>query len=420
MSDVELDVDFVRGFFPALAEGFAFFDNAGGTQTLQPVVDRISEFLLTCNAQIGASYPRSQRASVRVERAVEATAKFINASSPKEVVLGPSSTMMLRILAWTLSQQFSPGDEIIVCNADHEANIWPWRDLASKGIVFRNWQVNEDTFELKMSSLKSLLSERTRLVAVTHVSNILGTINPIREFAEVVHQAGALICVDGVAFAPHRAIDVTEMDVDFYVFSTYKVYGPHYSVLYGKQALLDDLPGINHEFIRSTPYKLQPGNVNYELAYGLNGIYDYFQTLADHHFPQEQLTGRAALKRAFELIAHHEERLCRHLLDYLNQRKGIRIIGDRDADKNNRVPTISFVVEGLDSYDIPRAIDSYDIGIRFGDFYAVRLIADLGLVSCDGVVRVSMVHYNTIAEVDRLIKALDEVLAELERTRRRS
>ncbi|WP_277878120.1 aminotransferase class V-fold PLP-dependent enzyme [Leptolyngbya sp. FACHB-261] len=284
-----LQVDFVRQQFPALAGDWTFFDNAGGSQTLKPVVDRISEFLLTSNVQLGASYAVSQWAGERLAKATQAMATLINATDVSEVVMGPSTTMLLRILSLCLAQTFEPGDEIIVTNCDHEANIGAWLDLAKQGIQIKVWQLNADSLELHLEELESLLSPRTRLVALTHASNILGTINPIKAITKLAHAQGALVCVDGVAYAPHRLIDVQDLDIDFYAFSFYKVYGPHHALLYGKREHLLALPGINHYFIGQTniPYKFQPGNVNYELSYGMLGLCDYLSELAQHHYASE-------------------------------------------------------------------------------------------------------------------------------------
>jgi cysteine desulfurase family protein (TIGR01976 family) len=408
-----LQPDFVRNQFPALSGDWTFFDNAGGSQTLKRVTDRISEFLLTSNVQLGASYGVSQLAGERLAKATQSMSTLINAADPTEVIMGSSTTMLLRILSLCLVNIFEPGDEIIVTNCDHEANIGAWVDLNKQGIQIKVWHLNPETLELELEDLKALLNPRTRLVAVTHASNILGTINPIKAIAELVHAQGALICVDGVAYAPHRLIDVQELDVDFYVFSFYKVYGPHHALLYGKRDHLLKLPGINHYFIDSNtiPYKFQPGNVNYELSYGMLGLCDYLSELVQEHYGDRKAPNlRRQMEQAFDLISIHEEQLGAHFLSYLNTKPNVRIIGKSTADRAQRVPTFAFVVDGVDSGTIPPQIDPYKIGIRYGDFYAKRLIEDLKLQNQGGVVRVSMVHYNCLEEVDRLIKYLDLVL----------
>jgi cysteine desulfurase family protein (TIGR01976 family) len=408
-----LPIDFVRQQFPSLAGDWTFFDNAGGSQTLKQVVERISEYLLTSDVQLGASYAVSQLAGDRVAKAAQAMATLINAKSASEVVMGSSTTLLLRILSLCISQTWNPGDEVIVTNCDHEANIGAWVDLEKQGINIKVWRINPDTLKLHLEDLEPLLSDRTRLVAFTHASNILGTINPVKDITEVVHRHGAIVCIDGVGYAPHRLVDVQDLDVDFYVFSFYKVYGSHYALLYGKQEHLLAMPGINHYFIgqTDTPYKFQPGNVNFELSYGMLGLCDYLSELAQISYGEQTAPDlRSQMVQAFELMSTHEDVIGDRLLKYLTSKSNIRIIGQPQANQNSRVPTISFVVDGMNSETIPLQIDKHNIGVRFGDFYAKRLIEDLGLDKQGGVVRVSMVHYNTLEEVDRLIQAFETVL----------
>ncbi|MEH2435157.1 MAG: cysteine desulfurase-like protein [Nostoc sp.] len=407
-----LNLDKVRQYFPALAGEWTFFDNAGGSQTLKKVVDRISEFLLSSDVQLGASYAVSQLAGERLALATRGMATFINANSYKEVVMSPSTTMMLKVLSICLGQTFTPGDEIIVTNCDHEANIGAWVALEKQGMKVKVWQIRPDSLELHLADLEPLMSQRTKLVALTHASNVLGTINPIKEIAAFVHARNAMICVDGVAYAPHRLVDVQDLDVDFYTLSCYKVYGPHHALLYGKEEHLLKLPGLNHYFIDQTdiPYKFQLGNVNFELSYGMLGLCDYLSELAQLHYGDQTAPDlRNQMVQAFDLISIHEEHISDRLLNYLNSKSNVRVIGQSKADRKFRVPTISFVVDGMNSSNIPVKIDQHYIAIRYGDFYAKRLIEYLGLASQGGIVRVSMVHYNTLEEVNSLIEAFEQV-----------
>jgi cysteine desulfurase family protein (TIGR01976 family) len=304
-----------------------------------------------------------------------------------------------------------PGDEIIVTNSDHEANIGGWARLQAAGAVLKFWNVNPATLALELPDLERLLSPRVVWVAMTHASNILGTVNPVAEVAARVHAVGGRLCVDAVAYAPHRLVDVQASGADLYVFSFYKVFGPHYAVLWGRRELLLALPSLNHYFIGTEvlPYKLQPGNVNYELSYGCIGISDYLQAVGS----SLGCTGsaRQQMQAAFDAFEQHEDRLAEQLLGYLRGKAGVRIIGlDSAAASGGRVPTISFIVAGLMSETVVRHLDRFNIGIRFGDFYAKRLIEALGLQAQGGVVRVSIAHYNTAAEISRLIQHLDEVL----------
>ena len=282
--------------------------------------------------------------------------------------------------------------------------------LKAAGAVVKVWEVNRESLMLELADLDGLLTPQTKWVAMTHASNVLGSVNPIAEAARRVHAVGGRLCVDGVAYAPHRLVDVQASGADIYVFSFYKVYGPHYAVLWGRRDLLLSLPSLNHYFIgpEDLPYKLQPGNVNFELSWGCIGIGEYLRDTGT----SLSATGsvRQRMQVAFDAFARHEDALAEHFLSYLRGKSSVRIIGHRHVANGNRMPTISFVVKGRQSEDIVRHIDTFNIGIRFGDFYARRLIESLELEKQGGVVRVSMVHYNTSEEIDRLIRHLDEVI----------
>ncbi|TFF23121.1 cysteine desulfurase-like protein [Jiella endophytica] len=404
-----LDLDFVRSQFPALAGEWVFMDNAGGSQVLSRVAERVSDYLLTTNVQTGASYAPSLKSTERVREARKAYARFMNASDASEIVMGASSTALFRYLSEAMTGKLAPGDEIILTNADHEANIGPWLKHQERGVVVKFWNVDAETFELELDDLKDLLTERTKLVCVTHASNILGTINPIAEISAIAHAAGAEVVVDAVAYAPHRAIDVEALGCDYYVFSSYKVFGPHFAVMWGRKDKLLALDNIYHFFMskESVPHKLEPGNINYEAAWGAIGAVDYVEELGQKADAEK---GRAAVEAGFAGIAEQERAITQRLMDFLDSRNSVRIIGRRSSALADRVATVSFTVEGQDSRAVVDAVDAAKIGIRHGHFYAYRLIDDLGLMPQGGVVRVSMVHYNTLAEVDRLVAALEPKL----------
>ena len=393
-----IDINRVRKQFPALENNMIFMDNAGGSQILSSVIERISEYLTKYNVQLGASYKTSQQASEKLEQAQASIQNWINADSPEEIIISSSTTLLIRILSLCISQQWQQGDEVIICNCDHEANMAPWRDLQKLGIKIKIWKLNKNSLTLDLNDLKNLMSDKCKLLAMTHVSNILGTINPIKKITQIVHEFNALICVDGVAYAPHRLIDVQDLDVDFYVFSTYKTFGPHQAIMYGKREVLESINGINHPFIHDSPYKFQPGNINYELSYSIAAIPEYLKSI-----------GTNTLQSAYDLIANHEQTLTEKLLNYLNSHPQIIIIGETTADKSQRVSTISFIHNTLNSDIIVKKVDRHNIGIRYGDFYAVQLIEDLGLKSKNGVVRVSLVHYNTLSDVEKLISVFKTI-----------
>ncbi|MBE7182911.1 MAG: cysteine desulfurase-like protein [Methylobacterium mesophilicum] len=403
-----LDLSFVRSQFPALSGEWTFMDNAGGSQVLKTVADRVSDYLLNSNVQTGASYAPSQESTRRVGESRRAFARFMNCE-PNEIVMGPSTTILIRFLSEAMTGRLQPGDEIILSNVDHEANIGPWLRHEARGVTIKWWRCDPETFELDLDDLRGLMSERTKLVCVTHASNILGTINPIREIANIAHKAGAELCVDAVAYAPHRAIDVKALDADYYIFSVYKVFGPHHAVMFGKREKLEALDNIYHYFFDKSrvPHKIEPGNINYECAWGSIGAVDYVEELGRQ---ANGSTGRAAIEAGFEAITEQERKVTAKLLDFLQSRNSVRVIGRATDAPDERVSTISFTVENTDSAAVVEAVDAHRIGIRFGDFYARRIVEEHGLLGQHGVVRVSMIHYNTEDEVDRLIGALEPSL----------
>ncbi|MDS9469168.1 cysteine desulfurase-like protein [Paracoccus sp. MBLB3053] len=407
----QLDMALVRSKFPALSKDWAFFDNAGGSQTLQGAIDRVVEFLTHRDVQIGGSYEISQMAAEALMDGRIAAQTLVNAARPEEIVFGPSTTVLAQTLAAAMRSQFVPGDEIIVTHADHESNIGPWERLREIGVVIKVWPFHRETMRLRLEDLEPLMGPRTKLVCVHHVSNILGYVNPVEDIARFVHDRGALICVDAVAYAPHRAIDVQAWDVDYYIFSLYKCYGPHMAIMYGKYDLLAGLDGLYHYFYGKdkVPGKLEPGNPNYELAYSTTAVVDYIQSLAPN---AAQRDARAALEAGFEQIAMQERVLTDKLLDWLRSRNDCRIIGDDSNPDNMRVPTIAFRFDGRNSGEVARAMDDYKVAIRFGDFHSRRLAELLDQTHDGGVLRVSMVHYNTVAEIDRLTSALTRILGQ--------
>jgi cysteine desulfurase family protein (TIGR01976 family) len=387
-----LDVANVRAQFPGLASEWILFDNAGGSQMLGHAIDRVAEFYRTSNVQLGGTYAPSQLAAERVTSGHAALARWIHCGAD-ELVLGTSTTQLLNNLALAMSAQIGPGDEIIVTDVDHESNIGCWRRLAAaRGAIVKEWRVDGESLALRVEDLAPLMTDKTRLVCFTQASNLIGTVHDVGAITRFVHERGARVCVDGVAYAPHRPVDVRGWDVDYYVCSVYKIYGPHLACLYGKRELLAALTGINHFFIEDAPYKLQPGHAPYELVSALGAIVDYLESLD------------------FSDVAAHERGLAACLLDFLDGQNGVHVLGERSAS-SSRVPTISFTVDGRHAADIVRAVDAERIGIKHGDFYARRLIDALGLAPVGGVVRVSMVHYNRVDEVDRLIAALEPALA---------
>jgi len=388
-----LDLAGVRSQFPTLADprGWILFDNAGGSQILGSAAARVAEFYATSNVQLGGSYAISALASQRVGDGQKALARWLGCDA-EEVVLGTSTTQLLANLSLALAPQIAPGDEIVVTDVDHESNIGCWRRLAaSRGATIKEWRVDGDTLALRAEDLAPLLGDKTRLVCFTQASNLVGTVHDVAALTRLVHERGARVVVDGVAYAPHRPLDPRGWDVDYYVFSVYKTYGPHLACLYGKRAHLDALAGINHFFIDDTPYKLQPGHVPYELAAALPAVVDYLTALN------------------FDDVAAHERGLAACILDFLDGVRGVRVLGHKSASPA-RVPTISFTVDGAPAAAIVERVDDSKIGIKHGDFYVRRLVDRLGLGARGGVIRASLVHYNTIDEAQRFCAVLEPIL----------
>lgn len=393
-----LDIPYVRAHFPAMSDEWALMDNAGGSPPLFGVIEAVHDYMRYRQVNLGASYGPSADATARVAAGAAAMAALIGCD-PDEVVLGPSSTMLVRLLASAL--KFEPGDEIVVTNLDHESNIAPWRE---RGVVVREWKFDLASGDLTLAGLEQVLSPRTKLVAFTHVSNLYGTVHDAAAFVRRIQEAGALAVVDGVAFAPHRRVDVRAIGADFYFLSLYKLSGPHEGLLYARRDRLRETKSLAFPFLGNDlgPYRLQPGNVNHELTASLPALLDYYVKLGDHH-------GGGGLQRAFEVIEEHEARLGRTVLDFLAARSDVRLLG-RTRMGADRVPTISFVVKDRDSAEVVKAIDAHKVGTRFGHFYSYRAAEALGILEQNGVVRVSLFHGNTPAEVERLLAALDEVL----------
>jgi cysteine desulfurase family protein (TIGR01976 family) len=406
-----LDTAFVRKQFPPLANGWAFFENAGGSYVPQSVIDRVHGYMSELQLQPSWTFGPSAEAIARIAEGKRLMAAMIGAEAD-EVIIGHSTTMNVYLLTQGLRPSLRPGDEIVVTNLDHEANVGAWRRLAEFGVVIREWQIDPVTGFLDPNKLDELIGPRTRLVAMSHCSNIVGSFNDVAAIAEKVHSIGALLSVDGVAAAPHRAIDVKALDVDFYAFSLYKTFGPHLALLYAKRELWKDLVPQNHFFVEDSTLKLLPGGSNHELTAGLVGTADYFDLLDRHHFqgPENEFHGRVA--RVYRLIEAHERRLGERVLAYLRARPGIRIIGQHSMSEGSsgRAPTISFTVAGRRSQDVAEALNRERIAIGFGDFYARRCVEALGLNPDDGVVRVGIAHYNDDGDIDRLLAALDKVL----------
>ncbi len=420
----------VRAHFPALSSGEVLLDNGGGSQVPRVVADAIHHYLLHHYVQLGADYAASRRATAIVAAAHRFLKTFMNVPDAPggpagsrtggEIILGASTSELCYRLANAYAEALRPGDEIVVCQTGHESNIGPWMRLARRGFVVREWCVDPATGVAPLEGLQALLTGRTRVVAFPHVSNILGQVIDPEPIVALAHHAGARVVVDGVAYAPHRAIDLARWGVDWYVYSTYKVFGPHMAALYGSRDALAEVVGPNHEFIPrdDLPRKFELGGVNHEGAAGILALDHFLRDLvgsprltdpADPDAPFD----RGVVERAFDLIERLEVPLQARLIDYLKSKPGVRIIGPAVGDRS-RICIISFRHERLTPRQIALAANQRGLCLRYGHFYAYRLCRAMGLgpddLSTGGVVRVSLAHYNSPAEIERLIGFFDEIL----------
>lgn len=406
-----LDTDFVRAQFPAFAEpslaGLAFFENAGGSYACAPVIDRLTRFYRQRKVQPYAPYSPSTLGGAEMDEARARMAAMLGVATD-EVSFGPSTTANTYVLAQAFLRGLEPGAAIVVTNQDHEANSGPWRRLGEEGIEVREWQIDPETGHLDPAALAPLLADgRVRLVCFPHCSNVVAEINPVAEIVAMAHEAGAFACVDGVSYAPHGLPDVGALGADIYLFSAYKVYGPHQGIMVIRRELGLKLPNQGHYFNGDALYKrFTPAGPDHAQIAACAGIVDYFDALHAHHFAPEPDAARRAAA-VHDLIRAHEAALLQPLLDHLAARNDLRLIGPRDAAR--RAPTVAVALDrpaGL----VAEALAQHGIGCGAGDFYAVRPLAAMGVDLERGVLRLSFVHYTTAEEVARVIRALDAVL----------
>jgi cysteine desulfurase family protein (TIGR01976 family) len=408
---VPLDLNFVRAQFPAFGEptlaGFTHCENAGGSYASGQTIALLERYYRQTKVQPYYSFAASARAGEQMDSAKARLAAWLNVNTD-EIHFGPSTSQNTYTLAQALRRYLEPGDEVIVTNQDHEANVGAYARLASEGITVREWKVNPRTAELERRDLETLLGPRTRLVAFTHCSNIVGSINAVREITDLVHRAGAWAFVDGVAFAPHGLPDLAELGVDAYYFSLYKVYGPHLGALFLKREINATLPNQGHYFNEALVDKrFTPAGPDHAQVAAVNGVIDYMDAIANHHGQQgKPIRERAAAVRS--LFRSHESVLLQPLLEFLASQACVRLVGR--AVVTDRAPTVSFTASGQRSVDIAAALARANIGVGVGHCYAFRLLQALGIDTDDGVVRLSFVHYTSSDDIDRLIHALQRCL----------
>ncbi len=412
MTDVVLDVDYVRAQFPAFSQpslqGQAFFENAGGSYTCKPVIDRLMRYYTQRKVQPYAPYEASRLAGAEMDEARARLAAILGVEVD-EVSFGPSSTQNTFVLAQAFRQWMRPGEAIIVTNQDHEANTGPWRRLADEGIEVREWKIDPETGHLDLADLASLLDEKVRLVCFPHCSNVVGEINPVSEITALAHAAGAFVCVDGVSYAPHGFGDIGQLGPDIYLFSAYKTYGPHQGIMVMRRALGNLLPNQGHYFNAGTLYqRFTPAGPDHAQIAASAGMADYVDQLCDHHGGPAK--GSAGTQRAgfvHDLMRNHEVRLLQPLLDAVKDRNCVRLIGPSKASL--RAPTVALALN-RPGEEVSAELARAGIMAGGGDFYAVRALCAMGVDMGKGVLRLSFTHYTTQGEVDHLLNALDGVL----------
>ncbi|MFN0113050.1 MAG: aminotransferase class V-fold PLP-dependent enzyme [Paracoccaceae bacterium] len=406
-----LDTAFVRTQFPAFGvpglRDQAHFENAGGSYPCVQVVDRLTRFYRERKVQPYAPYAAAQAGGAEMDEARARLAAMMGVAAD-EVSFGPSTTANTYVLAQALRRWLKPGEAVVVTDQDHEANSGPWRRLAEDGIEVREWKIDPATGHLDPARLLPLLTDgRVRLVALPHCSNVVAEINPVAEIAAVAHSVGAVVCVDGVSYAPHGVPDVAALGADIYLFSAYKVFGPHQGIMVIRRELGERLPNQGHWFNGDTLYKrFTPAGPDHAQVAASAGIADYFDALHAKHFapePDAAVRGRAVR----DLICAHETALVQPLLDTLADRNDVRLIGPADAAR--RAPTVA-VALGRPAEPVAAALCREGLNCWAGDFYAVRPLTAMGVDLDEGVLRMSLVHYTTAGEVERLIAALDRIL----------
>ena len=405
-----LDIDFVRSRFPAFAQPSlqdqAFFENAGGSYTCQPVIDRLFRFYHERKVQPYGGYEAARLGGEEMDEARTRLAALMGVETD-ELSFGPSTTQNTYVLANAFRQWMQPGEAIIVTNQDHEANTGPWRRLADDGIEVREWKIDPDTGHLDPEGLVNLLDEKVRLVCFPHCSNVVGEINPVAEITATAHAAGAFVCVDGVSYAPHGLPNVEELGADIYLFSSYKTYGPHQGVMVMRRALGMTLPNQGHYFNGDSLYKrFTPAGPDHAQVAASAGMADYFDELHAHHGLAGN-TPAAKMAAVHDLMRDHETDLLQPLLDYLGSKNSVRLLGPRRAEI--RAPTVAVDV-GSDAFELSEKLAPLGIMAGGSDFYAVRALEAMGVDPAKGVLRLSFVHYTSKAEIDKLLEALEKVL----------
>ena len=422
------DLSYYRHYFPSLDLEFEgkkaiYFDNPGGTQVVQQVIDAMVTYFREANANTHGAFLTSNRTDQIIAEARTSMADFLHAASPNEIVFGPNMTTLTFAFSRAIGKILQPGDEIVVTILDHDANVAPWIALQERGVIIRTVDVHPENVTLDMVDMRSKITNRTKVVAVGYASNAVGTINDIATIIRWAHEVGALAWIDAVQFAPHGPIDVQKLDADFLLCSSYKFFGPHLGILYGKADHLEKFPAYKvRPASDSIPDRWETGTQNHEGLAGLVGVIDYLAMIGRENssryrqfFSANSETGsyhgrQLELKVAMQALMDYERGLSAQLLSGLREIKGLQIYGVTDTKQLAlRVPTIACNIEGHSPRELAEHLASQGIFAWDGNYYALGIMERLKLESKGGALRLGMVHYNTINEIDRVLECLEQI-----------
>jgi cysteine desulfurase family protein (TIGR01976 family) len=417
---MSLDVHAVRQQFPSLDRPAIFLDNPAGTQIAKPSLDRINRYLLECNANHEGMFETSRKSDEILHEAHAAMADFLNASRPEEIIFGNNMTTLTLHMSRSLARTLQPGDNLLVTRMDHDANIAPWMLVAEdKGCNLLWVDIDVEDGTLDLDDFERALEKKPKIAAFGYASNLLGTVNPVQKLTKMAHDAGALVYIDAVQYAPHGPIDVQDIDCDFLVCSSYKFFGPHAGALYGKFDLLDELKAYKvRPASDELPYKFETGTQNHEGIAGVLGALEYLEWLG-RQFGAEQepawkeagFSGRKLeLKKGMSAMRAYESELSKALIKIVEAVPGAHIYGVTDFNRlDERVPTVSFTVEGKDPERLADEIGKHGIYVWNGHNYALAIVERLGLLEAGGMIRVGPVHYNTLDELEKFGEVLKKV-----------
>lgn len=412
---VAQNLKWIRDQFPALHlqvedRPAIYMDGPGGTQVPQRVIDAISDYLVRSNSNVHGNFVTSRRTDATIAAARAAIADLLGCDDD-EVVFGPNMTTLTFSISRAIGRELAPGDEVVITTLDHDANVAPWRALAEKGVTIRQVDINPDTCTLNMHDLTTKISRKTKLVAVGYASNAVGTINHVERVISIAREVGAMIYIDAVHYAPHGPIDVRALDCDFLACSTYKFFGPHVGALYGKREHLKRLrPYKVRPSSDEAPERWETGTQDHEALAGVSAAISYLAELGLRIQPDVD-TRRAALLAAYGAIQRYERSLAEHLIRGLLDIPGLTFYGITDpAWSDRRTPTVAVCIEGYTPAELSTKLGARGIFTWDGNYYAINLTERLGVEDKGGMLRIGVVHYNTVEEVDRLLEELNKIV----------